>query len=282
MTDNYYRSGGNSYRSSKRRPIYLMRNVQFWHNRIKEEIMSKHVGKTIILDLGSGKLNDLLNWKPNFIIHAVEIDKFSIIRGDRKYKEHKNKFNLPKVYQYECDVTSKRIFDVLPKSLKVDHIYCNFSFHYFISNMLHIINIIKRYLKSPSGSGSPKAGTFNIVCFDGSIIDDMLENNNGYYEIGNKRDGNLLCAIRRLRENKISVKILSIGKWHDENLVFPGEITKTFKTHGLERVDWKNFTEFEHLRVVNKYTKKEIKDFKLNDDELEFSQLHMYLSFKLS
>lgn len=240
--------------------------LQIWHNTIKEKIMSRHEGKTIILDLGSGKLNDLHNWKPNFIIHAVEIDKISINIGIHKYNKLKNKnYNFPKIFTYHCDVTSEKIFKILPENLKVDHIYCNFSFHYFYDDLEHFIQIAKKYLKP--------GGTINILCFDGDIIKQYLKTHNGKY----KSD---ICEIWYTSndKNKIYVKILSIGKRHIESLVYQNELKNIFGDNGIKYIDCTNFSEYFYMKVRNKFTKEKIT---LNKYEKEFSSFHMFMKFKM-
>ncbi len=270
------------YRNPKRTPRVL-RNVQIYHNCIKRHVMPDKdvVGKpVIVLDLGAGKLNDLLNYPAHYIVHAVEIDPESVRLGKIKYNKYRKSHNLCKIHYHNANVLSKKIYDVLGDDLVVDHVICNFAFHYFMGSKTHcqhVIDIIKKYLKP--------GGTFSLTAMNG----DILESRMGYKEYTISDNQFDILRVRKMWKQPsdfgqtVNIYIISIGKWHKEFLVKPNVLIATFKENGFgfdKQYGFRNFDYFEYIKINDIYGKP-IRGFKLKKNALrEFSHIHMYLSFR--
>jgi len=203
-----------------------IKKLQVFHGNIKKYNYVQD--SDIIIELGAGKLNDLENWTDKGIkrIIAVESDKNSIEEGRNKYKNIlKKRKNLPKIDYILGDVTSDNFVDDFIKKFKdlkekVDHIYCNFSIHYFIRSPKDIISLhklINYFLKI--------GGTFNFTTIDGQDLYNILKNNK-VHEI--KQGEFTLFRIKRLYNpvdkfkdygQKISVYVISIGHPTTEYLI---------------------------------------------------------------
>jgi len=232
------------------------------------------------MDLGAGKLNDLLIWPSSYIIYAIEKDEKSIQIGEKKYLKFNKIYKLPKVYYIHMNVLSNKILShPLLKGIKVDHIICNFAFHYFMKNnetFKHIIKLIKLYLK--------KKGSVRITTLNGTIIENILKNRKKYSIYNNKY--NILTIIKKWNKimdfgQEINVFIISIGKWHNEYLVKDNVIITNFEKNGFNLKKIKMFNEFQTIIIKDLYNKK-IKNFKLTNNEKIFSFLHMYIEFYYS
>lgn len=266
-----------SYRnlSTLRRVINPM---QTFHGRVKQHIGPKGVnGGTQIMDLGSGKLNDLQIWAKNKIrnVWAVEIDPVSISLGEKKYNRLKKTRKLPNVHYINVNLNTTDI--TTHKSLshlrhKMDHIVCNFAFHYFLKNKATINNIFKIidfFLKS--------GGSFRMTTLNGNKVWKLLKNKKIWKQVSNKLE---YFKIRRSYMPSTSIKpfgeaidvfVISIGKWHKEYLMNSKFIIEKFESIGYSLDTMKMFGEFMTLPFL--------KNIKLSIYEKKYSELNMYMKF---
>ena len=182
----------------------IIRNLQIFHGRIKEMNSPSSSGGTILMDLGSGKLNDLQIWQKKGYkkVYAIEVDKASISIGMKKYASLKRKFSrksykgwnpLPQVIYINADLTRDDMTLKMPElEGTIDHIVCNFAFHYFLKNKKTvdlIIKIINFFLKS--------RGTFRMTVLNGNLLWKKLLRNPEWKSI-EKKGGIEYFKIRRI------------------------------------------------------------------------------------
>ena len=150
-----------------------LRNMQILHGNIKKTIYDKPYER--IMELGAGKLNDLLNWTEANIkrVYAIEIDEHSIKEGNLKYMKYSNMnldyirkgAKLPRCVYHQADInndTDKIINKYKVLNENVDLIVCNFAIHYFMKDKKSINNFMKlvNYFLKPGGK-------FVFTCLDG-------------------------------------------------------------------------------------------------------------------
>ena len=136
-----------SYRNPKTFK-YKLRGMQILHGKIKGLNYPK---SNNIMELGAGKLNDLLNWTNKGIkkVYAIEIDKDSIEIGKKKYLKYKERnIDLPEIIYIQADLTKSEDINKIKETLInmkgiIDHVICNFSIHYFLRNKKTTHSIIK-------------------------------------------------------------------------------------------------------------------------------------------
>lgn len=255
--------------------VRLLKNMKNFHRKIKYKIFPENC--ETLMDLGSGRLNDLLLWSKKKVkkVYAIEIDKKSISEGVKKYKNIKTRgrIKLPDVIFINTDLEKDTIINSFYNLKgKIDHIVCNFSFHYFlreIKTLNNIAKIIDFFLK-PGGS-------LNITTFNGLKVWEKLLENSEYkiFEFVKSKKINYF-QIKRLYEpmdcmlsygEAINVYVISIGRWHREYLVNLYFLRDFFESYGLifeKKIDFEEFlTEKDNLKRF----------------ELEYSKLNMYIKF---
>jgi len=160
--------------SSKRYRKYNQKDrsilgMQIFNGKTKNKFYSDN--EKTIMELGAGKLNDLLNWANHNIkyVYAVEIDIESIKLGRKKYEyELRKGHKLPKVKYIKADLTTD-VDEVIKKFKKIqnsmDAIYCNMAIHYFAKDHKMLANIIKlvEFFIKPGGK-------FSYICIEGQMI----------------------------------------------------------------------------------------------------------------
>lgn len=278
-----------SYRNPRTMKRKLL-NLQIFHGKIKGLNYPKNAES--IMELGSGKLNDLINWSTAGIkrVYAIEIDKKSVEAGLEKYERLKSKYDLPRIITKVADVTKD--YNIIIKDFKalkhsIDHIVCNFSIHYFLKDSKTInglFKLIKFFLKI--------GGTFIFTALDGKKLYDMFQilckvKNNDDNSLKYKKDSIVLekkgityfrikrefsCKEKFLNYGQsINVYVLSIGRRHREFLVNISYITKMMEKNGFVIHDMKPFEEYK------KDLKKE--EAKLSEIERTYSYLNIYCSY---
>jgi len=181
-----------TYRKDKK-IIRTLVNMQVLHGKIKGQ---NYIKAERIMELGAGKLNDLLNWADKKIdkVYAIELDLDSIEQGKEKYNKYfdrrkkqmtlnKKEYNilkkrrklipnLPEIQYIRANViddTDNIIKELSQVKRLIDHIYCNFSIHYFLKDKNSVNNLIKliNFFLKPSG-------TFTFTTIDGKILYDQF------------------------------------------------------------------------------------------------------------
>jgi hypothetical protein len=208
---------------NKKKSNYI-KNFKNHSNNLKNNLYEKYNGD-VIMEFGAGLLNDLMRWKNNNIkkVYAIEIDKYSIDIGMKRYNEISKKIKLPEIIYIQADLSIDKIYENKILELlegKIDNIYSNFSFHYFLRNeksFNNIKDIIKFFLK--------KNGKFIYTGLNGKkLFSDLKEEK----IILMKENKNTLFKIEKLYNEKeefknlgqeINVFVISIGIPHLEYLI---------------------------------------------------------------
>ena len=168
----------------------LYKPLRSYHSFIKSELFETFKESEYVIDIGSGKGQDMFRYAKYGIKNVLFIDKDKDALSEllnRKYvfAKSKDKTNM-KIYIQNMDINSKwyenvkqlENNDILSKNMKgkIPIIICNFAIHYFMNSKLSItnlINFVKYYLM--------KGGKFIFTAFNGDIIYDLLKKNNGVW-----------------------------------------------------------------------------------------------------
>lgn len=242
MTEVPYKRRGNRFLKEK------IRTFINHSNEVKAKLYKKYKGK-IIMEFGAGILNDLRNWQAIKAerVFAAEIDPHSVQVGITRYKKLVEKGEtFPAVLYLQADLTKDKIYEHEKlKGLegKVDTIYSQFSFHYFLkdkNSFQNIKNIIHFFLKP--------GGKLVITGLDGLKIYKDLKDQKAielkgegddekymYFRIGKRyNEGEILKDLGQ----EIRVFVISIGTPHNEYLINTDFLKKEL---GLKYVEKKSF-----------------------------------------
>jgi len=273
-----------SYRN-KYVPKKIMHKIQIYHHNIKGNVLPKNA--TTILDIGSGKLNDLNHWRKAKIsvVYCIEIDKNSIDLGKKIYKKYLSIYKwMPKIIYINDDALNPNLIKkdslLYPAREQINHVICNFAFHYFMKNkqtFKRIMDLINFCLK-PGGS-------FRFMTLNGDIINNLLQNKKKHI-ISIYNQYNIYKIIKMWDTEKdigqkINVYVLSIGKWHEENLIKPSIIIPLIKKNYpcFFNTKLKSFSEFQNI-IIRDIVGNVIPNFNMKPEEKEMSFLHVYIEFK--
>jgi len=258
-------------------------NLRIFHNYIKSYLYGKYIqkNKSIILDLAAGKGGNIQKQQKIGAKHSILInsDEYAV----EVAKNVKNKLN------YSADILHldlhKDITKDIEKVLKknniegVDIVNIFFALHYFLDNKksLNIIfNNINKYLLDD--------GYIIITALDGKKIFDLLKDKENI-KFGNK--DTTFVEIKKLYKGnklenlgqKIDFYMLTIGKFHEENLVNFDYIIKYFENKGYKLIETDSFK-----NLLDKWYKKQKRKTgtvtQLSDLELTYTSLHRYLVMK--
>jgi len=253
-----------------------------FNSNVKSEIFKKYRNTNWVIDLASGKGQDLFRYSNNNMRNIIflEIDKVAltelIIRkhsfsNDEKYKNHMNILiqNVDLLDDYKDNI--KKINNVYT-SHNIDLIMCNLSFHYFVKNMESLDNIcqlINHYLIS--------GGTFIFSTFDGNKIVNLLEENNGEWtvKVGDKIKYSIKKKYKENHITNIGQKIdvllpFSKNTYYEEYLVNIDTIEKELKKYNIFLKDNIPFSNY-----FNSYDS----IYELDHDDRKYVDLYHYYIF---
>jgi SAM-dependent methyltransferase len=253
----------------------LQKASRNYNSFVKSELFKKFKGTKKVIDLASGKGQDLFRYSQFNMenILFLEIDKIALmelISRKHSFAEDKNiKSNMNILTQnvdlldsYEENINKiNNVFE----DKKVDLIICNFAFHYLLKNkksLKNICELINFYLK--------KNGKFMFTSFDGEKIINLLNENKGdwtvkvnnkiKYSIRKKYTGNELEKIGQ----KIEVLLpFSNKSYYEEFIVNIETICDELKNYGIimesnesfsKYLDsYKGFLDYNDKKYVNLY-----------------------------
>ena len=287
--------------SEKRRESNLLSGIKIYHGYIKQYLYEKYTKDArIIIELGSGRANDLNRWGIAHIKNIIMIDndEDATNQGINKWEKSRWKNKL-KLYPIISDLSKTSLIEALDTKFKKGGLYkmckatvSNFSLHYFAKN----VNILKGIFDD-AHKLLISGGYFIITGIDGELLFNLfkkhgikygemliftnIENRNNK-EHDNDVDSNQPIKIKRLyRENKllpsgqlISVYIESIGYFHDEYLLNFSAIKK------ITEKEYKVVEEASFMKMYNTFKDEErIKHrrIKLKKVEEQFSFINKYL-----
>jgi hypothetical protein len=250
-------------------------NIRKFNNFVKLQIMKRFYNKKTVIDLASGKGQDLLKYR---IIKAsnvmlCEIDKDATAEMiSRIYSARQSPHNT-RFYVQNMDLNDDWKKNITPienlsnntfKQSKVELITCNLAFHYLIGskkNLANIISFISYFLV--------KGGYFMFTAFDGQKIFDMLKNKkhikNETFEIIKKYKESKFADFGQ----KIDALIPCSETHKTEYLVNDDVVDKELMSRGIKKIDEGSYAEY-----FTQYNQT------LNPNEKEFIELYKYRIFR--
>jgi hypothetical protein len=253
----------------------LQKASRSYNSFVKSELFKKFKGTKWVIDLASGKGQDLFRYSQFNMENVLflEIDKIALMElisrkhsfaEDKNFKSNMNILiqNIDLLDSYEENID--KINNVY-KDKKTDLIICNFAFHYLLKNkksLKNICELINFYLK--------KNGKFMFTSFDGKKIINLLNENNGEWTI--KVNNQIKYSIKKkftgdkMEEIGQKVEVLlpfSNKLYYEEFIVNIETICEEFKKYGivLETSEsfskyvnfYKGFLDFNDRKYVNLY-----------------------------
>jgi 2-polyprenyl-3-methyl-5-hydroxy-6-metoxy-1,4-benzoquinol methylase len=237
-----------------------------------------------LLDIGSGKGNDLTPWLNLKIkkVIGIDISEESIQEAKRRYNKNKNKDKIKvKYYKTNVGIYDQNIMDKLDKEIKTGKFHiitCNFMIHYLFEspeNLQNLFKIISKYLIT----GGYFIGTAINKNFLLKTYNDLKTNPTPLLEINplNNFFNNSLIYNR-----KYSIRI---GK-HEENTYFKNsssveylvdfnELKRVAAIHNLQMIDYNEFKKI-YFNLINQRKLR----VKMSPEEEPASFLNCIFSFK--
>ncbi len=234
----------------------LQKASRNFNSYVKSELFKKFKGTDWVIDLASGKGQDLFRYSTNGMKNVLflEIDKIAltelisrkhIFSNDDKYPNKMNILieNVDLMKPYKKNI---KIIDNVYTLQNIDLIMCNFAFHYFVENKKSIQNICKlinHYLK-PNGK-------FVFTAFDGKKIINLLTKNNGQWMI--KMNNQIKYSIKKKYEQneiksygqKIEVLLpFSKNTYYEEYLINIDTISRKLKKYNITLETNESFSKY--------------------------------------
>lgn len=268
-------------------PLYASQRA--YNSYVKSRIFDEHLmGSNWVIDIGSGKGQDIFRYNKAQVNHLLCIDKDNIALDElvkRKQELVNNSHRTLSINVCNLDMNEdytknvKYIFDsihTVPYG-GVDCIVSNFTFHYFLKSLPHMKNAIKfiHSMLKPEG-------TFIMTAFDGKAVHDKLVAHKGKYET--KVDSTVKYSIKaNYKTSRVDVDNLtgesidvllpfSDGDYYTEYLVEANTLEEEFKAMGFTRYLYKSFSSFMDGFDNNKN--------KLSDDDKTYVGLYYVTGFK--
>ena len=261
----------------------VYRNLKKYNSFIKSRLYKSYKNAQNVFELAAGRGADFFRYSENsiadkgFVLFTDNdrsaLQEFTMRKCDFATKKEYEGKHL-KVFTHWLDLNNdykeniKLLNDnlVFPNNSMFDLIICHHAFHYLISTVKqleNIINFIDHYLK--------KGGRFNMTCFDGASVIKLLKANNGEwspnkkYHIKKKFIGDSLLPIGQ------SIELLlpfSNGELYTENLVNSDFVQKKFAEKNIYLEIKESFMDY-----YSKY------DNKNNLDESDKTFIGLYHNF---
>lgn len=236
----------------------LQKSSRNFNSFVKSEIFKTFRNSNWVMDMASGKGQDLFRYAANDIKNVIflEIDKTALTElitrkhlfsADKKYRQAMNiliqNIDLLDSYKKNIGLIQSNIY-YPPNDIEI--IVCNFAFHYLISTLNSLENICKfinHYLKIN--------GKFIFTAFDGQKIVNLLKKNEGNWII--KNDHQIKYGIKKKYNDdklepigqKIEVLLpFSKNTYYEEYLVNINTIEQEFKKYGIILESNKSFSTY--------------------------------------
>ncbi len=163
----------------------LQKASRNFNSYVKAKIFEQFAGNEWVMDLASGKGQDLFRYSTYSFKNVVflEIDSVALLElTKRKYDlSDSNPIGI-QMHQMDLNADYKhnieRLSDIQIPSTGMDLIICNFAFHYFLQSRKSLLNIAKfiaHYLKP--------GGRFVMTTFDAKDILKLLNENSGNWTV---------------------------------------------------------------------------------------------------
>lgn len=262
---------------------FLQKASRNYNSFVKTQIFEKFKGIEWVMDLASGKGQDLFRYSMSNMINIIFLEKDKVALEELVMRKHlfsndskyKNQMSILVQNVDLLDPYKKIIYhinNVYTRKQQIDLIMCNFAFHYMVGDkksLQNICSLIGYYLK-PNGK-------FVFTAFDGNNIVDLLEKNNGKwivmsgdkikYGIKKKYSNNVLEDTGQ----KIDVLLpFSKDTFYEEYLINIDFISKELAQYNIEIQTNESFSEY-----LNEYSGTLDKN-----DKLYVSLYHYYIFVK--
>jgi hypothetical protein len=259
-----------------------------FNNFVKKELINIYSDTKYVIDLASGKGQDLFKYLdcgiPNILMVEKDYDAiFEII--NRKYKfisdnKYKNSSNIL-IHQADlCDDSTSNVSSI--KSIfhsQVKLIVCNLAMHYLIGNRAGIINFVSM-LDSLLAPG----GIFIFTAFDGKTIFDLIGEDSEWNSYMDENPQEKKYSIKKLYRNstftgsnqKIDVLLpFSNGKYYSENLINISNFKQECKKKRITMLVSNSFKSYlEKFKVVKPQQSKQ-----LTESDIKYVSLYNYYIF---
>ena len=269
--DGYRMKNGSQFEKAKRA----------FNSAVKYEVYGKYIRSAKkLLDLGVGPGTDILKWANNGVnfVLGIDVDKNSIEEAKKRYEHMAKKDKNVREMRAEFitgDITSSTIYkemtvvkDVGNKKFNV--IVSSFAFHYFIPTVEAYDAIVKLIHGKLLDDG-----VFIIFDLDGKLLYEHLKKCRGYA----KFDATEVEAKYDINEpfkefgQRISVKVGSIGKPHDEYLLNFSYLDEKLKEKNIVSIANSLFTDANVPDSERKYDE-------LGEGDKAYVATHRYVIYK--
>jgi hypothetical protein len=264
--DNYFKEHDNE----------MYKEQRSFNSYVKSELFERYKNKERIIDLASGKGQDLFRYSKintrNIIFLEIDDDGlFEIINRkhsfstDERYRNSMNikiqKVDLLEDYRKNIEKIDK----IYNRKGEVEVMICNLAFHYFCEKketIENVVRLIDNYIK--------EGGIFMFTAFDGGKIRELMKENNNDWKV--IKEDKIKYGIRKNKnvENKIEVILpFSKNEYYSEYLVEIEKIEEIFKRYDMILMEKKSYKEY-----IKRYDKK------LNEDDEKYVSLYYYYIFR--
>lgn len=228
-------------------------SLRDFHNKIKSSLILDAKIKTNgekLLDVAVGRGGDLMKWsRARFkYVTGFDSDKKSIYEKHefdgaiKRFQDVKGTIAVPKCFFWNISATDPNVLEILngkDRGAIYDVVSCQFSIHYFISEIDITLNMISKKLK--------KGGLFIGTTVDGDLLFKNLREGNIHIPFLNVSKTTEKSYIYEITNNVISSKTETYYEYRgalSEYFVFKEELIEKCKKYSLELVRMQNFHEW--------------------------------------
>ena len=268
--------------------------VRKMNSYVKRTLINKFAkNNEKLIDLGSGKGQDLLNYYQagvrNLLI--LEYDRDAIDEITKRKYEYMNEYTVEpmdlstyqsnhtylKTIQMDLNqdftkntkIISEKTYGQFTKNT-AQSIFCNFAFHYFIEtieNLLNIASLIDYYLIE-------NGGTFIMTILDGEKVQKLLKN--GKWQINHSNSNKPKYLIESIHDTKIRILLPCSSTMYEETLVDDRIMDDIFKNFGMTCIEAQN-----HDILLDEFQKDKPHFYnKLDEHDKFFIGLYKYKIYK--
>jgi hypothetical protein len=273
--------------------IYFSKNdlkyksVRKFNNRVKDLLIARYSNSDYIIDIGSGKGQDIKKYsdahisnllmleidkdaiyelisKKNIILEKVWIDNIDysidIINYEPNFQLYISEMDLNQ--PININIKKLNIFTNY-KEKNIDAIICNFALHYLVDTSKHLSNIIKfiDYWLKPGG-------IFIFTAFDKNSINLLLKDKLEWVIKDNNNE--IIYSIKKKINNKIDVLIPCSNLPKEEVLINLSKLDIEFKKVNIYRIETDSFSKFLNSDDL-------LKNLDLSKDDKTFISLYSYV-----
>lgn len=264
----------------KEHDVDIYRPVRSFNSFVKSQLFEKLHDAEWVIDLASGKGQDLFRYAAAGIKNVLFIEKDvdaidELIRRKHAYLRGKEYTNIMRIFVLQADLTKPwKDIIALIKSANIPMpangvmaIVCNMALHYFYR--MNTVNLISGLLR--------KGGMFIYTAFNGRAVFNLLKENNNRWSI--RRDTALIYDIQSKYKSKtftgtgrLSIDVLlpfSAGEYYTETLINIDTMQKWFSKKHIKLVEYTSYAD-----LLPKWQDEKKKS--LTDADKQFISLYSY------